>query len=65
MGVSVPIQVDGMPDGPEKDAARASLPAFPAADGPSDATAEFDRVNAAIDTARASGGAALVHWAIS
>ena len=59
------MQVDGLPDGPEKDAAKAALPAFPASEGPGDATTEFDRVNAAIDAARASGGAALVHCAAS
>ena len=58
-------QVDAMPDGPEKLAAKAALPPHTAESGPSDATAEFDRVNAAIDAARVSGGAALVHCAAS
>ncbi|GAX84958.1 hypothetical protein CEUSTIGMA_g12379.t1 [Chlamydomonas eustigma] len=54
-------KVDSMPDGPEKMAALAALPAFPPHDLPGDATKEIARVNAAIDQARAAGGAALVH----
>ena len=54
-----------MPDGPEKVAALAALPAFSPAESAGNALAEFDRVSAAIDAARAAGGAGLVHCAAS
>jgi len=54
-------KVDAMPDGPEKMAALAALPPFSPNELPGDATKNIARVNAAIDQARAAGGAALVH----
>jgi Dual specificity phosphatase, catalytic domain len=54
-------KVDSMPEGPEKDAARAALPIFPPSECAGDAKKDFERVNAAIEDARAGGGAALLH----
>lgn len=54
-------KVDAMAEGPEKDAARAALPAFAPEECTGDAKKDFERVNGEIDGAIAAGGAALVH----
>jgi len=54
-------KLDAMPDGAEKDAAKAALPKFSPEECAGNAKKDFERVNAAIDAARASGGCAMVH----
>merc|ERR1719507_1698080 len=54
-------KADAMPDGAEKDAAKAALPKFDPEECAGDAKKDFERVNAAIDAAKASGGCAMVH----
>jgi len=54
-------KADAMPDGPEKEAALAALPQFPPEECAGDAKKDFERVNKAIDDAKADGKAALVH----
>lgn len=53
--------VDSMPEGPAKEAARAALPDFTPSECAGDAKKDFALVNAAIDAAVSSGGAALLH----
>jgi len=54
-------KVDAMPDGPDKDAARALLPSFAPEMCAGDARKDFERVNAIVDETIAAGGATLVH----
>ena len=54
-------KVDAMPEGPEKVAARAALPAYTAEECAGDAKKDFERVNKIIADTRAAGGATLVH----
>ena len=54
-------QVHAMPEGPEKVAALAAHPAYLPGERAGDPKKDFARVNAAIDAARANGGAAVVH----
>ena len=54
-------KVEAMPQGPEKDEARAALPAFAPEECAGDAYKDFELVNAAIAREVASGGAAMVH----
>ena len=54
-------KVDAMPDGPEKDAARAALPQFAPEECAGDAKKDFARVNALIAAEISGGGAAMVH----
>ena len=54
-------KLEAMPQGPEKDAARAALPAFAPEECAGDAYKDFELVNAAIAMEVASGGAAMVH----
>eukprot|EP00927_Polykrikos_kofoidii_P001707 TRINITY_DN10666_c0_g1_i1.p1 TRINITY_DN10666_c0_g1~~TRINITY_DN10666_c0_g1_i1.p1 ORF type:complete len:216 (-),score=45.34 TRINITY_DN10666_c0_g1_i1:218-865(-) len=54
-------KVDAMVDGPEKDAARAELPAFSPEESAGNAKKDFEEVCQAIDEAKAAGGAAMVH----
>jgi protein-tyrosine phosphatase len=54
-------KVDAMAEGPEKEAAKAALPAFPDCECAGDAKKDFERVNEAIDASKAAGGAAMVH----
>jgi len=53
--------VDSMPEGPEKEAAKAALPPMSAAERSGDASKHFDAVVAAIKETRDNGGATLVH----
>lgn len=52
--------VDAMAEGPAKDAARAALPTFPAAECAGDAKKDFTRVNEAVEQALARGEGAVI-----
>lgn len=54
-------KVDGMPEGADKAAARATLPAFEPEMCAGDAYKDFDRVSELITKTGAAGGATLVH----
>lgn len=54
-------KVDAMAEGPEKEAAKVALPKFAAEECAGDAKKDFERVNGAIDAAKAAGGSAMVH----
>lgn len=54
-------KVDAMVEGPEKEAAKSKLPKFSPDECAGDAKKDFELVNNAIDSAKASGGSALVH----
>jgi hypothetical protein len=53
--------VDALPEGPAKEAARASLPKFAPEECAGDAKKDFDLVNDAIDAELEKGGATVVH----
>jgi hypothetical protein len=54
-------RVDGMPEGAEKEAAKKALPEFDACECAGDVKKDIERVNAAIDKAKADGGGAMIH----
>jgi len=54
-------KVDAMPEGEEKEAARAALPSFPPEECAGDAKKDFERVITAMEAAKAGGGACMVH----
>lgn len=54
-------KVEAMPQGAEKDAARAALPSFEPRECAGDAKKDFERVNSIIDAEIAVGGATLLH----
>lgn len=54
-------KVDAMPEGEEKEAARAALPVFPPEECAGDAKKDFNMTCQVIDEAKAAGGAAMVH----
>lgn len=54
-------KVDAMAEGPEKEAAKAALPVFPAEECAGNAKQDFERVVAAMEAARSAGGASMVH----
>lgn len=54
-------KVDAMPEGAEKEAAKAALPKFPTEECAGDAKKDFECVNSAIDAAKAAGGSTMVH----
>ena len=54
-------KVDAMPEGPEKRAAKASLPEFAPHECAGDAKLHFAAVNASIDATIAAGSASVVH----
>lgn len=54
-------KVDAMPEGPEKEKAKAELPKFPPEESAGDAKKDFDRVIEMMEKTRKSGGASMVH----
>merc|ERR1711879_192386 len=50
-----------MPEGPEKEAARAALPSHPPEECAGDAKKDFERIIAAMESTKNSGGATMVH----
>jgi len=54
-------KADSMPEGPEKEAAKAALPQFEPGECAGNAKQDFERVNKAIDAAKGAGASSMIH----
>jgi len=54
-------KLHAMPEGPEKEAAKAALPVFEQCECAGNARKDFERVNTAIDAAKSAGGSSMVY----